>query len=255
MTVIFDSMCVQMKQTFARNMYRFCMFIQPFTFTIILAEMYKNSSQNNFTAYVILGSGLMSLWGCICFSSAGDINRERYNQTLSLIFVSPSDFRYILLGKIIGNTILSVTSFVLTILYASIVYRMPVSIRNLPLFVLSFLLTVVCFIVISLFVAYLLTLSRRTQLFMNCIDIPLTLICGFAFPVELLPQWMQHIAFALPLTWAVKLMRQSVLGNYIDFKKNLFALFITTMLFVLLSASSYKIIKQQIKINGSLEMV
>jgi ABC-2 type transport system permease protein len=160
-----------------------------------------------------------------------------------------------LLGKIIGNTILSITSFALTILYASILYHMPVSIKNLPLFVFSFLLTIVCFIVISLTVAYLLTLSRRTQLFMNCIDIPLTLICGFAFPVELLPQWMQHIAFALPLTWAVKLMRQSVLGNYIDFKKNLFALFITTMLFVLLSASSYKKIKQQIKINGTLEMV
>ena len=85
-SVVFSSLYVQIKQTYARNMYRFCLLVSPLMSTILLAEMYRNSEHDNFTAYIVLGAGLMSLWGCICFSSAGDINRERYSNTLSLIF-------------------------------------------------------------------------------------------------------------------------------------------------------------------------
>lgn len=79
--VIFSTMIVQMKQSFARPMFRFCLLANPMLNTILLYEMYKNSGEENFMAYVVLGAGLMGLWGCICFSSAGDINRERYSGT------------------------------------------------------------------------------------------------------------------------------------------------------------------------------
>ncbi|MDR0898491.1 MAG: ABC transporter permease [Oscillospiraceae bacterium] len=254
MSVVLDSMRVQMKQTFARNMYRYCMLVSPLLTTIILAEMFKNASHADFLSYVILGSGLNSLWGCICFSSAGDINRERYSNTLSLVFVSPSDFRLILLGKIIGNTILSLGSFALTFVYAIILYRPVIAIANLPLFLFAFLMTILCFVVVSIFVAYLLTLSRRTTLFMNCLDIPLTLICGFVFPVELLPVPVQWIASALPPTWAVRILRQGVSGEMAGFWFNTLMLVLITAAFGLLSSALYQTIMRRVKINATLEM-
>ena len=39
----------------------------------------------------------MSLWSCICFSSAGDINRERFSVTLALIFAAPAGFPAIMI--------------------------------------------------------------------------------------------------------------------------------------------------------------
>ena len=74
--VIISTMIVQMKQSFARPMFRFCLIANPILNTILLYEMYKESGENNYMAYVVLGARLMGLWGCICFSSAGDINRE-----------------------------------------------------------------------------------------------------------------------------------------------------------------------------------
>ncbi len=255
MRIIIDTMYVQMKQTFARNMYKFCLFVQPLATTVILAEMYKKSAAGNFTAYVILGAGLMSLWVCICFSSAGDINRERYSNTLSLLFVSPSDFRLILLGKIIGNTLLSLLSFALTVLYAVILYRYKITIPNIPLCLLAFSLTIFCFIVISIFIAYLLTLSRITELYMNCLDIPITLVCGFVFPIEYLPVPVQWISYALPPTWAVRILRQSVLGDYSKFWGNVAVLLLITFLYGVAGSLLYKIIERQVKIKASLEMV
>ena len=105
--VIWDTLRLQMKNSFIRPMYRFCLIAAPIVQTILLYEMYKNSGQDNFTTYVMLGGGLMGLWSCICFSSAGDINRERYMGTLSLIFVTPANFSTIIFGKVLGNTVLS----------------------------------------------------------------------------------------------------------------------------------------------------
>ena len=71
LSILLSTMRVQMKQSFARPMFRFCLLANPILNTILLYEMYRGSGEDNFMAYVVLGSGLMGLWGCICFSSDG----------------------------------------------------------------------------------------------------------------------------------------------------------------------------------------
>ena len=128
--VIISTMIVQMKQSFARPMFRFCLIANPILNTILLYEMYKESGENNYMAYVVLGAGLMGLWGCICFSSAGDINRERYSGTLALIFATPARFSGIILGKIIGNTIMSLLTMVISLITAKVLFRVPLQLGS-----------------------------------------------------------------------------------------------------------------------------
>ncbi|MCL2717461.1 MAG: ABC transporter permease [Lachnospiraceae bacterium] len=253
-SVILTSMLVQMKQTFSRNMFKFTLFIGPILHTIILGEMYRNSEQDSFIAYAVLGAGLLNLWTCIAFSSAGDINRERYSNTLSIIFSTPADFRLILLGKILGNTVLALGSFLLTVIFATVFYRNPIFVNNWPLLIAAFLLTVLAFIIISIFVAYLLTLSRKTEIYMNCLDIPFALICGFVFPIDNLPQFIRFISYLFPPTWAVRLLRMAVVETSYGFWENFIPLIITMVVFSILTAWLYRIIFKQTKILGTLEM-
>ena len=118
LAILISSVRIQMKQSFARPMFRFCLFANPVLNTILLYEMYRNTEENNFMAYVVLGAGLMGLWSCICFSSAGDISRECYSGTLALIFAAPASFPTIIIGKILGNTILSLISLVISLITA-----------------------------------------------------------------------------------------------------------------------------------------
>jgi len=253
-SILFTSMIVQMKQTFSRNMFKFTLFISPLLSTIVLGEIYRHSTADNFIAYVVLGAGLWSLWGSIVFSSAGDINRERYSHTLSIIFSAPADFRLILLGKIIGNTILSLGSFFLAIFFATALYRNPIIIDNWLLLSFSLILTIITFIIMSIFIAYLLTLSRKTAIYMNCIEIPFTLICGLVFPTEILPRGLQYLAWIFPPTWAVRLLRYSVVETSYGLIETLIPLVITMSVFSILSMLLYKIIFKQAKILGNLDM-
>jgi len=162
MRIVTSTMRLQMKQSFARNMFRFCLLVNPVLSTVLLYEMYQNSGEENFTAYVILGAGLMAIWGCICFSSAGDINRERFDKTLALIFASPAHFLLIIIGKIVGNTLLSLVSLCMSMLTARVLFGIHIKIESPRCFAVALCVLIVTFVAVSLVIAALLTLSRKT---------------------------------------------------------------------------------------------
>lgn len=254
--VLFTTMLLQMKKSLIRPMYRFCLFANPIVNTILLYEMFLNSGQEDFGAYVILGAGLMGLWGCICFSSAGDINRERWEGTLSLIFVAPVGFNWIISGKILGNTLLSFLSFVISFLTARILFGISIHIPHLAWFLTAIVAIVITFSILSKLIAYLFTLSRKTTLYMNCIEIPIIFVCGFVVPLEALPLWMQGIGKLLPPTWAVKLLRLSLMENteWSLFAKSLLILIGLNVVYVAASLFMVKAIERQVRIRASLEV-
>ena len=256
LAILISTMRVQMKQSFARPMFRFCLIANPILNTILLYEMYRNSGEENFMAYVVLGAGLMGLWSCICFSSAGDINRERYSGTLALIFAAPASFPMIILGKIIGNTLMSLLTLGISLVTAVILFRIPLTLESPLYFLLALVVAVVSFVVISSVVACILTLSRKTELYMNLIEIPLILLCGFVFPVTVLPKAISFISYALSPTYAVELLRMSVWG--VDSPAlywNEFGIIIVlTTFYAIVSALLYRKIDRRVRVAATLEV-
>lgn len=255
-SVLLSTMVLQMKQSFARPMYRFCLVVSPVLETVLLYEMFRNSGQENFASYVVLGTGLMSIWSCICFSSAGDINRERFSGTLALIFAAPAGFPRIILGKILGNTLLSLASLLISFVTAGVIYRVPITLVSPGYFTIAMIGMIGSFVVISSAIACLLTLSRRTTLYMNCIEIPFILLCGMSFPIAVLPAWLQPISRCLAPTWAIELLRMAVQG--ITDTKSFWGKFaILTALstaLALFSAWLYQVIDRKVRIHATLEV-
>ena len=90
---------------------------------------------------------------------------------------------------------------------------------------------------------------------MNLIEIPLVFICGFTFPVEILPGWAQTISNVLAPTWAVKLLRMSVgavdATVYIEYAG---ILLVELMILVLFTIGLYRWMDQRIRIRATLEV-
>lgn len=254
--VIISTMILQMKQSFARPMFRFCLIANPILNTILLYEMFRKSGATNYMAYVTLGAGLMGLWGCICFSSAGDINRERFSGTLALIFTAPAGFPTIILGKIIGNTIMSLLTMIISLMTSVIFFRIQLQLADPLFFLIALFAAIFSFIVISSVIACMLTLSRKTELYMNCIEIPIILLCGFAFPVSVLPFGIRIVSYTLAPTYAVELMRMAVWGitDKAEFFEKLLVLMILTLIYAVISAFLYKKIDRSVRIAATLEV-
>ncbi len=249
MQIIKDTMLLQMKQSFARPMFRFCLICNPIVNTIFLYEMFLQKGMDAFMNYVVLGAGLMGIWSCICFSSIGDINRERYSGTLALIYVAPGGFNKIIFGKVLGNTILSLLTFVISYVMAGILSGHWMRIENPGYFLFALLMLILTFIMISICFAYVLMLSRKTELYMNLLEIPLIFLCGFTYPVEILPQWIQNISNCLAPTWAVRMLRSTDMC-WEDFGVlcvELFVMFLFTMIL-------HKWVDRRVRIKATLEV-
>lgn len=255
LNIIFSTMKLQMKQSFARPMFRFCLICNPIVNTIFLYEVFLQKDIDSFMDYVVLGAGLMGIWGCICFSSIGDINRERYSGTLPLIYVAPGGFSVIVCGKVLGNTVMSMFTFVISYVTAGVLCGQWMSIPQIGYFCLSMLLTIICFVVVSMCFAFVLMLSRKTELYMNLLEIPLVFICGFTFPVELLPEWMQCISNMLAPTWAVRLLRMSINAVNTDIYVQYFKILVVELIImILLTIGLYYRINKRIRVYATLEV-
>lgn len=126
MKVIISSAIVHMRQAVARSMFRYCLFLNPICNAILLGMMYSDKSSHEFTLYAILGTSLSSFWTIICFSSASDISREKYLGTLPVLFTSPSGFKKIILGKLLGNSLWGLFAFLLNIYLNKVDYELEI---------------------------------------------------------------------------------------------------------------------------------
>lgn len=253
--VIFSTMRLQMKSSFARPMFRFCLLCNPLMNTVFLYFLYSERRVDVFLSYVILGAGLMGIWGCICFSSIGDINRERFSATLSLIYTSPVGFGVVILGKILGNTLLSLLTFVLSY-FTTIAISGKVFVVAYPLhFLLAFIVMIFCFSIVSIGIAYAMMLSRKTELYMNLIELPVVFLCGFTFPVEVLPKWVQAISNFLVPTWAVRTLRSSAMGGGIEtYWHGMGIEVVEIVACVIISLVLFAFVDKRVRISATLEV-
>lgn len=248
---IISSANIQLKNSLGRNTFKFCILIQPIFFGLILGVIYKNARIEDFTLYVLFGSGLSSFWSSICFSSATDIQRERWYGTLENIYIAPSGFQFIIFGKIIGNTIGGVFSVFISIITVILIYNKSIKILYPPFLVISLILIIISFIIIGFFLASIFTLIRNSNMFINVLEYPIYIICGFFFPVEYLPRIIQYISYILPPTWAIKSLGYSLNGE--GTVCSFFFLILTSSLFFILSKLIYKIIDVKLRYYNSLE--
>jgi len=253
---IFSSCIFQIKVTFSRPIFKYFMFVDPIIFAFVTYMMYKDTSPQNFTAYVVFGTGLLTLWNSVVFTSAGQIEQERYMGTLEFIASAPVSFKTVMLGKIVGNAILSVISILVTFMFIGVLFNAPIHIENRLLFILILLISLISFIGLSMLVAGFFTLSRNSRALMNSISYPIVIICGFLFPIEVLPIWTRPISYILSPTWVVKLLRMCAAGisDYQMFYRQSAILLTVTLIYFIVGYFMFERIEKLARINATLEV-
>ncbi|WP_059172105.1 ABC transporter permease [Bacillus sp. FJAT-27445] len=244
---------LQMRLSIARPMFQFVIWISPFFYSTLSYFIYGKVSNETLVHYVLLGSGFMALWSSIVYSSASDINRERFYGTLENIFVAPTPFSIILLGKIVGNTIWGIIAMGLSVLYSIVFFRVQVAIVHPLLFLLALLLVVLALIIFSFFLALFFTLSRQAEALMNFLEFPIYFICGFLFPISILPFWIKPLSYILPPTWAIALLRETLSAtNIANILQAMGILVALSLVYGLIAWSCYKAVERKARIDGKL---
>jgi ABC-2 type transport system permease protein len=101
---------------------------------------------------------------------------------------------------------------ILAFLAAVTIFGFNFSEANTAGVLVSLLLLLFAFWCSGVFLANFLVWSRISGTFVEYLEMPVAILCGFMYPLRVLPAWMQSIANFIPMRWALEAMNESLLG-------------------------------------------
>lgn len=203
---------VTLRQNFSDAFIIFAIIVQPIIIAVLALWMLRDRG-GDFAIFVVVGSGMTGLWSGLLFISGNSVTGERWVGTLENLVAAPTPMQVVVLGKNLANVLQSLLSMVASYLLVAWLFQLDVQIAQPLLFAASLLLTVVAFICFGLIMASLFIISPAVQHFQNGLEFPVYILCGFLFPVALLPAWTTPISYLLTPYWAARALHGSATGT------------------------------------------
>jgi ABC-2 type transport system permease protein len=195
--------------------------VKPVTSVMILVVMYwviaQTDTSSPYFAYMYVGNTAYIYVGSILVGVSWAIidDREHY-QTLKYIYISPIRIYFYLLGRGMARFLTGTLSVVVTMAFGLLFLNLSINLAevNWLYFTASMVLGLASTAVMGLLLgAATLQMARHYWSVGESVAGALYLLCGAIFPVDSLPDWLQPVSMALPLTYWLESLRRSLLGS------------------------------------------
>lgn len=190
----------------------FTVLFQPIIIAVLALWMLQDKGAE-YAMFVVVGSGLTGLWSSLLFISGNSINAERWMGTLESLVAMPTPFEVIVFGKNLANVIQSLISMVLGYLIASLLFGYSLSVQQPALFAVSVFMTMLAFICFALIIAPVFVMNPGVRAWQNAMEFPVYVMCGFLFPIAMLPHWTGPLSYLLPPYWAARALHGASTGG------------------------------------------
>ena len=166
-------------------------------------------TKDNVVVYLLLGYMCMSFFRSLV-QSAWRFSFERYNGTLELIYLSPSNRVAVLLGNAVSSVFESVILIVVFTVSILTIKSKVLYVQMLPCLVVFLLVTGMA-VVWGVFLNSLFLFSRDSGFLYTVLEEPMEIFSGVKVPTILFPMWAKVIAAVFPLTYAIEAVRRVML--------------------------------------------
>ena len=189
---------------------------KPVSSALILVFMLEviGGSRPEYRAFVVVGS---ALWAFVLSGISGLAwtvldDRERYRM-LKYVYVSPSEFLIVLLGRGVARIAVGGMGAVITLIVGVVVLGVPFDFAKVdwPLFIVVMALGLASIVAIGVMLAAICLQTRQESWsYPEAVGGALFLISGAVFPILVLPAVVQAIGLLTPLSWWIEGVRQSL---------------------------------------------
>ena len=136
---------------------------------------------------------------------------EKKNRSFERLLLAPIPLEFLMLAKTGGSIMFGIFNAAVPILLALFL----ADLRQVGWLttLLAILLIAMVSTFLGLFIAVSVSEVFEAQTFSNFFRFPMIFLCGLFFPVESLPLLLQPLAYLLPLTYGVDLLRGAIEGK------------------------------------------
>jgi ABC-2 type transport system permease protein len=189
-------------------------FLQPAVFSgvgMILSRAAGNAAPD--LVYSVIGGGIMGMWSGLVFSSTYDIRTDRREGLLELIIGSPTSLRRVEGIRTFTNIAASLVSLAAALIVAFLIFDYSLLNISALTVILSLLIVLFGLWCMGVFLANFLVWSRLSGSFVDYLEMPIAVLCGFMYPISVLPAWMQSISVIFPIRWGLAPLQAALQGS------------------------------------------
>lgn len=178
-----------------------------------LATFARLTGTSDYISYIVLGTVLwmwlnMTLWDVGMY-----LRQEQMRGTLESNWLCPTWRVSMMLGGGLMKLAVSLAFMVVSLLEFRLVWGVNVLGGNIWPALVALLLTVPIVHGIGIAFASLVLRFKEANALVFLVRGIFMIFCGVSFPVAVLPGWMRAVADVLPLTYAIRAIRDSLLVN------------------------------------------
>ncbi len=246
---------MNLRQQMTDSFVVFTVLFQPIIIALLGLWMLQGKGADA-AMFVVVGSGLTGLWSSLLFISGNSINFERWTGTLEPLVAIPTPFEVIVFGKNLANVVQSLLSMLLGYFIASFAFGYSLIIQQPVLFAISVVLTVIAFISFGLIIAPIFVMNPGVRAWQNAMEFPVYVLCGFLFPIALLPGWTTPVSYILPPYWAAVALHGTSTGGA-SLNQTLFTwgmLLLFSLIDVLIASRLFKLMLYKARADATLGM-
>lgn len=218
------------------------------------ATAYLTDYGGDYFPFVLIGIAFSGYLSAAMGSFLQTIAEEQSYGTLEAIILSPTRIPTMLICGSIWNFVFSSLRVIVYLVLGWLFFGFDLSKVNLGAAIVTLLLTIISFSSLGILSASFVLVFKRGD--------PINwLFSGFSrffggvyFPITILPAWMQHISYFLPVTYSLEAMRKSLIlgASTRNLLPQISALLIFCLTFLPLSILCFKFAIKKAKKDGSL---
>jgi ABC-2 type transport system permease protein len=180
-----------------------------------LVRVERFESPDAYYGFVVAGLVILQVLQSTLVTPSANVRTELVAGTFERLAVSPFGAVRALAASILFPFAYSLVMSIVMLVFAATVFDLPVEWSTVPLAVPAFVLGAVAFAPFGLLLVAAVAVWKQAT-GVAWIMAGITLLAGFYFPVELLPDWIEWTSKVQPFTPAVDLLRHLLIGIPLD---------------------------------------
>ncbi|MBK6432008.1 ABC transporter permease [Candidatus Amarolinea dominans] len=208
----------------------------------------------DYFAFVLIGVAF-SLYFTIAISGfAKNLRDAQITGTLEAMLLTPTDLPTIIISSCLWDYLFTTLRVFIYLLLGTLVFGADLGNANYLGALVVLVLTIVAFSGLGIMAASFIMVTKRGDPVTTIVGGVGLLLGGVYYPVELLPSWLQFFAALIPVTYALRAMRNALLADasWSVLLPDIGALIVFCLILVPFSLFTFKQAVRWAKIDGSL---
>jgi len=229
--------------------------IAPFMFTAVALIFFRNVS-GSLALYVVLGGGMMGMWGNTLYGAGFALAFDRWNGTLEYVLATPSRLVWIVAGRSASSAVLGLVTAIAVLGIVVVGYGAMVGVANPALFLLALILTLTSLSALGVVFCSSFLLTRSAQVLTNGLEMPIYVASGSMFPIALLPFWSHPLSLSLGPTWGIDAMRLAAGAAYVGmgfgYWFDIFVVLASTIIYLTIGFGLFAVVEKKARREATL---